>query len=100
MELWRGLMSNHHVVVHLIDVYSNELKVSFDDEHYLRYVPFCLPLTMCVQEHLPPQGAGALLNETDLFPDLFLLIDAKEKQMYEAIDGRRTIGQIVGTVEG
>lgn len=41
-----------------------------------------------------------MLNTTHLFPDLFLLIDAKEKQTYEAIDGRRTIGQIVDTVEG
>src|SRR5262249_28516054 len=97
MELWRGLMSNHHVVVHHRD---DESKVCLDDEHYLQYVPFRLPWTMCVQENLPPNAAGALVNQTHLFPDLFLLIDAIEKQIYEAVDGRRTIGQIVGAVDG
>ncbi len=57
---------------------------------------------MCVQdqEQLPAEAAGALVNQTHLFPDLFILIDAKEKEIYDAIDGRRTIGQIVDTVEG
>jgi hypothetical protein len=63
-------------------------------------VPFRLPWTTCVQEHVPPEAAGALLNKAHLFPDLFLFVDSKEKQIYDAIDGRRTIGQIVDTVEG
>jgi hypothetical protein len=99
MELWRGLMSNHHIVAHDRNTDSDKLKVCFNGDDYLRYLPFRLPWTMCVQEHLPPEAAGALVNQTHLFPDLFLLIDAAEKQMYEAIDGRRTIGEIVGIVE-
>ena len=100
MELWRGLMNNHHFVAHRSDANVDELKVHFDDERYLRYVPFRLPWTTCVEEHIPPEAAGALLNKAHLFADLFLFIDAKERQTYEAIDGRRTIGQIVDTVEG
>jgi SAM-dependent methyltransferase len=100
MELWRGRMKSHTFVVHHSDANSDELKISFDDERYLRYVPFRLPWTTCFQENLPPGAAGALVNKTHLYPDLFLLIDAKDKQTYEAIDGRRTIGQIVDTVEG
>ena len=102
MELWRGLMNNHTFLAHPSAANSDELKVRFDDEHYLRYVPFRLPWTMCVQDQqqLPPEAAGALVNQTHLFPDLFILIDAKEKEIYDAIDGRRTIGQIVDTVEG
>lgn len=98
MELWRGMMSNHHVVVHHSD--APELKISFDDEKYLQYVPFRLPWTMCVQEKLPPETAGALVNQTHLFTDLYILIDEKEKKIYEAIDGRRTIGEILGAVKG
>ena len=100
MELWRGRMKHHTFVVHHSDFHSDELKVSFDDERFLRYVPFRFPWTTCVQENLPPAAAGALVNTAHQFPDLYLLIDAKEKQIYEAIDGRRTIGQIVDTVEG
>lgn len=100
MELWRGLMNNHTFVAHRSDGDSNQLKVSFDDETYLRYVPFRLPWTMCVQEDLPPESAGALVNQTHLFPDLFIFIDAQERQIYDAIGGHRTIGEIVDSVEG
>ena len=100
MELWRGLMKSHTFIAHASDANADELKISFDDERYLRYVPFRLPWTMCVQEKLPPGAAGALVNETHLFADLFVLIDAAEKEVYEAIDGRRTIGKIVATVDG
>ena len=100
MELWRGRMKSHTFVAHHRDANSDELKACFDDERYLRYVPFRLPWTTCVQEGIPSEAAGALLNKTHLFRDLFVLIDAKERQIYEAIDGRRTVGQIVDTVEG
>lgn len=100
MELLRGRMKSHTFVAHRSDAYSDDLKVCFDDERYLRYVPVRLHWTTCIQENLPPGAAGALLNKTHLYPDLYLLIDAKEKQIYEAIDGRRTIGEIVDTLEG
>jgi SAM-dependent methyltransferase len=100
MELWRGRMKHHTFVAHHRDLENDELKVGFDDERYLHYVPFRLPWTRCIQENLPPESAGALVNTAHQFQDLFLLIDAKEKQMYEAIDGRRTITEIVHTVEG
>jgi SAM-dependent methyltransferase len=99
MELWRGLMTNHHIVAHH-SAYSDELKVCFDDERYLRYVPFRLPWTKCVLERLPAGAAGALVNQTHLFPDLYLLIDEKEREIYESIDGRRNVGEIVETVKG
>jgi len=99
MELWRGLITNHDLVAHRSDANNKALKVRFDDEHYLRYVPIRRPWTMCVEEQLPPGSAGVLLNQTHLFHDLFVLIDAQEKQIYEAIDGRRTISEILDTVK-
>lgn len=100
MELWRGRMKHHTFVAHHRDLENDELKVGFDDERYLHYVPFRLPWTRCIQENLPPESAGALVNTAHQFQDLFLLIDAKEKQMYEAMNGRRTITEIVHTMEG
>ncbi len=99
MELWRGLMSNHDLVVHRNDVTNDGLKVRFDDDSYLSYVPIRRAWTMCVQEGLPPGAAGVLLNQTHLFQDLFLVIDAQEKRMFEAIDGRRSISEIVDKVK-
>ena len=46
-----------------------------------------------------PGAAGVLLNQTHLFHDLFLFIDAQEKRMFEAIDGRRSISEIVDKVK-
>ena len=99
MELWRGLMSNHSVVAHRNDSNSDESKVRFDDEEYLSYVPIRLPWTMCITDRIPPGAAGVLVNQTHVFSDLFVIVDAQEKQMYEAIDGRRSISEIVDTVE-
>ena len=100
MELWRGLITNHDIVVHRNDVKKDELQVSFDDERHLRYVPIRRAWTMCVEERLPPNAAGVLVNQTHLFNDLFLVIDAREKQMFEAIDGRRSVSEIVERMEG
>jgi SAM-dependent methyltransferase len=98
MELWRGLMTNHDFVVQGSDV-KNERKVTFEGEEYLRYVPVRRAWTICVQEQLPPGAAGILLNQTHLFTDLMLPILEVEKQMYEAIDGHRSISEIVETVK-
>ena len=91
-------MTNHDFVVYRSDL-NNDGKVRFDDDRYLRYVPIRRPWTMCVQEQLPPGTAGVLLNQTHLFNDLFLMIDEREKQMFEAIDGRRSISEIVDKVK-
>ena len=98
MELWRGLMANHSFVVHHSDN-KGTAKVHFDEEHYLRYVPVRMPWTTCIQERLPAGAAGVLVNQTHLFNDLFLIIDPQEKQMFDAIDGRRTIATIVEEVK-
>jgi SAM-dependent methyltransferase len=95
MELWRGLMANHSFVVHQ----SAGSPVNFEGDQYLNYVPVRLPWTICVQERLPPGAAGALLNQTHLFNDLYLIIDPQEKQMLDAIDGRRSIAEIVAGVK-
>jgi SAM-dependent methyltransferase len=98
MELWRGLMTIHSLVVYRSDVNNDGLKVRFDDERYLRYVPIRLPWTICVQDELPAGAAGILLNETHVFDDLMLCIDAREKRLFEAIDGRSSISEILDKV--
>ena len=99
MELWRGLMSNHSVVAYRNDMNLDRVKINFDDDSCLRYVPIRLPWTLCVQEQLPPGAAGVLLNQTHLFSDLLIVIDPQQKQMFDAIDGRRSILQIIEAVK-
>ncbi len=98
MELLRGLMANHSFVVHRSD--SDAPRFHFDDERYMRYVPVRLPWTICVQDRVPPGAAGVLVNQTHLFNDLFIIINEHEKRAFEAMDGRRSISEIVEKVEG
>jgi SAM-dependent methyltransferase len=100
MELWRGLMPNHSLVVHRADVNNDGFRVRFDDEKYLRCVPIRLPWTICVQERLPAGAAGVLLNQTHLFDDLILFIDHQEKRVFDLIDGHRSIAEIVDRANG
>ena len=99
MELWRGLMRNHSFVVQPTDANHPEMSVRFDDERHLQYVPIRLPWTICISERIPPGAAGVLLNETHLFQDLFLVIDEHERRMFEAIDGRRNVSEIVNDLK-
>jgi SAM-dependent methyltransferase len=99
MELWRGLMSNHSVVAYQKDSNRDDLKARFDDEEYLRYVPIRLPWTTCIQDRIPPGAAGVLVNQTHEFSDLFVVMNAEEKLLYDAIDGRRSISEIVDKAE-
>ena len=95
MELWRGLMPNHSMVVHPKNSKNSGARIKFDDERLSRYVPVRLPWTVCVQEGLPPGAAGVLVNQTHMFSDLYLVINETEKRMFEAINGRRNIDEIV-----
>ena len=99
LELWRGLMTTHSLVAHRSDM-NGATKVRFDDESYLQYVPVRLSWTKCVEERLPPNAAGVLVNQTHVFQDLHLILDKEQKQIFDAIDGKRSVAEIVESVEG
>ena len=95
MELWRGTMTCHSIVAYRSDVCRDGAKFPFDDDRWPSYVPLRLPTTMCVRERLPSGAAGVLLNKSHPFHDLILVIDAQEKRVFDAIDGRRSIEEII-----
>jgi SAM-dependent methyltransferase len=93
MELWRGLITNHDLVAQPSN--TDSWKVRFDGEGHLNYVPIRRPWTICMQEGMPPGAAGVLVNQTHLFNDLFMMVNEQQKRLYDAIDGRRTIAEIL-----
>jgi SAM-dependent methyltransferase len=97
MELWRGLMSNHSLIAYRND--GSPSNISFDEDGYSHYIPIRLPWTLNVQQSLPPGAAGALVNQTHVFDDLFVLISDNEKRMFDRIDGRRNIAQIIESAD-
>ena len=47
-----------------------------------------------VQEQLPPGAAAVLINRNHTYTDIYLPIDAQQKALVDAIDGKRTIAEI------
>lgn len=99
MELWRGLMSNHSFFAYRSDADRAGAQIHFDEDYtadnYMAYVPIRLPWTTCLQQSLPAGAAGVLVNQTHVFQDLFVIVNALQKQLYDAIDGHRSIAQIM-----
>ncbi|WP_445144983.1 methyltransferase domain-containing protein [Dyella sp. Tek66A03] len=96
IELFRGTMIRHSFIVYRDDYPGSAQPISFGGDAWLDYVPIRLPDTICVQEQLPAGAAAALINRTHTFTDLVLPINKQEKQLFDAIDGHRTIAEIAG----
>ena len=95
IELFRGTMLRHSLVVYHDDRAIDRHQISFDSDTWLGYVPIRMSDTICVQDRLPAGAAAVLINQTHTYKDLFLPIGSREKQLFDAIDGERSIGEIV-----
>jgi SAM-dependent methyltransferase len=93
VELFRGTMVRHSAVVHRRDR-PNRDRVSFEGDRWLGYVPVRLPDTVMVQEKLPPGAAAVVLNKGHTYTDIYLPLSTQQKRLFDAIDGRRSIGEI------
>lgn len=94
-ELFRGTMVRHSLIVYRQDGAGDTHRVSFAGNAWLDYVPIRMSDTICVQERLPPGAAAVLINQAHTYRDLLVPLDAVEKLMFDAIDGSRTIHDIV-----
>jgi SAM-dependent methyltransferase len=94
VELFRGTMIRHSMVVYRNDGSAGWPQVDFSGDAWLGYVPIRMSDTICVQERLPPGAAAVLINQAHTFKDLFMPIDSAEKCLFDAIDGNRCIGEI------
>jgi len=95
VELFRGTMVRHTVIAYRDDGPVGVQWISFAGDDWLDYVPLRMPDTVCVQERLPPGAAAVLINQAHTYRDLLVPLDAVEKLMFDAIDGSRTIHDIV-----
>ena len=95
-ELFRGTMPHHSAVIYRDDRTSSDQHVTFAGDEWLGYVPIRMADTICVEERLPAGAAGVLINQTHTDRDLITPIDATEKRLFDAIDGERSLADIVG----
>ena len=89
-------MLTHSAIVYRADHLDRSQPIGFSGDAWLDYVPVRVPDTLCVQEKLPPGAAAVLINRAHSFRDIYLPIDAQEKRLFDAIDGKLSIGEIVG----
>jgi SAM-dependent methyltransferase len=97
VELFRGTMVRHSVIVYRDDSPQACQPISFAGHAWLRYVPIRMSETVCVEERLPPGAAAVLINQNHTYTDLYLAISTTEKGLFDGIDGKRTIGDILRT---
>jgi SAM-dependent methyltransferase len=95
IELFRGTMARHSVVVYRNDGAADPQTIDFAGDAWFDYVPIRMSDTICVQDRLPTGAAAVLINQTHTYRDLFLPIGPSEKRLFDAIDGVSTIGDIL-----
>jgi SAM-dependent methyltransferase len=92
-ELFRGNMTRHSAVVYRDD-HPDIPVIGFADSNWPDYIPIRIPDTLTVREQLPPGIAAILINRAHAQPDICLPLRARELRLLEAVDGRRTIGEL------
>jgi SAM-dependent methyltransferase len=95
VELFRGTMVRHSAIVYRSDRPGRTDPVSFAGDAWRGYVPIRMSDTICVQERLPAGAAAVLINRSHSYRDIFMTISSTEKLLFDAVDGRCTIDDIL-----
>lgn len=98
VELLRGTMVKHNLIAYRDDRSGPSQPITFLDDGWRDYVPIRLPWTICVRERLPPGSVAVLINQAHTYTDILLFIDAAADRLLGAIDGKRTIRELVQAV--
>jgi SAM-dependent methyltransferase len=97
VELFRGTITQHSFVAYRNDRLAESQPICFTGEQWRNYIPIRLPWTVCVRDHVPDGSAAVLLNRAHKHSDLILAINTAQDRLFNAIDGRRTLGKIIQT---
>jgi SAM-dependent methyltransferase len=95
VELFRGTMVSHSFVAYRDDRADESQPINFAGDSWRDYIPIVLPWTACVRERLPPGSVAVLINRSHTFTDLILTVDSFEDRLLGAIDGNRTLAEIL-----
>ena len=95
VELFRGTMLFHSFIAFRDDRSDAIQPINFDGDSWRDYIPIALPWTVCVRERLPPGSVAVLINRSHKFTDLICTVDSFEDPLLGAIDGNRSLGDIL-----
>ena len=100
VELLRGTMTKHSFIAYRDDLVGERQSITFDGNAWRGYVPLRVPWTLCVRDRVPAGSVAVLINRAHTYPDLALPIDAAQKRVFTAIDGNRSIDEILRDAAG
>jgi SAM-dependent methyltransferase len=95
VELFRGTIISHSFIAYRDDRTDENQPITFADDRWRDYIPIALPWTVCVRERLPPGSVAVLINRAHSFTDLIFTVDSFEDRLLGAIDGKRTLADIL-----
>jgi SAM-dependent methyltransferase len=95
VELLRGTMTKHNLIAYRDDRAGESPPIKFDGEAWQGYVPLRLPWTLCIRDRVPPGSVAVLINRAHTYPDLALPIDRAQARLFDAIDGNRSVVEIL-----
>ena len=100
VELLRGTMTRHNFIAYRNDRVGDSQPIAFNGDAWRGYVPLRLPWTLCIRERLPAGAAAVLINRAHTYPDLALPINSAQAHIFAAIDGRRSVDEILRYAAG
>ena len=95
VELLRGTMTRHNFIAYRDDCPRESQPVAFDGDAWRGYVPLRLPWTLWIRDRAPAGFAAVLINRAHTYPDLALPIDTTQERILAAIDGSRSVDEIL-----
>ncbi len=95
VELFRGTMVRHKLVAYRDDRVGAGQPIAWSGDGWRQYVPIRVPWTVCVRERVPRGSVAILINRAHPFPDLVLPVDSAGDRLLGAIDGQRTLAEIL-----
>jgi SAM-dependent methyltransferase len=98
LELLRGTMLRHSAVIYQENSYGVQQTVNLDHDRWHEYIPVITPGSTRSEEKLPPGASAVLINQDHTYMDLILPIDQTQIRIYDLIDGKIPIRQIINRV--
>jgi hypothetical protein len=95
VELFRGTMVAHNFVAFRDDCSCESQPITFARTSWRDYIPIALPWTVCVRERLSPGSVAVVINQAHPSTDLVLPINSPGDRLLGAIDGNRTLAEIL-----
>jgi hypothetical protein len=100
IELLRGTMDRHSFVAYRDDREREAQPITFEGDAWRGFVPVRIPWTLTIKDRAPAGVAAVLINPSHTYPDLALLIDPAQERLLAAIDGERSVGEILHSAAG